>query len=76
MSTRHKGFGKITTNSPVLTEFFRQIWAFAGGCLSFVSSVPDEHIACKPHVRFPESVLCHTKLGSKGIWEQGRGYRE
>ena len=72
MSTKHNDFGNRTMNTHLLTELHRQTWAYIKYCLPFVSSVPDEHVACKPHVRFPEPVLCHTKFGSKVIWEQGR----
>jgi hypothetical protein len=72
MSTKHNDFGNRTTNTHLPTEMHHQIWTFIRVCLPFVRRVPDEHIPCKPHVRFPESVLCHTKFGSKVIWEQGR----
>ncbi len=75
MSTKHNDFGNSTTRAILLTELHRQIWAFIRVCLPFVSSVPDEIIACKPHVRFPKSVLCHTKIGPRVVWERGRGYQ-
>lgn len=76
MSTKHNNFGNRTTNTHLLPELQRQIRLFLEHCLSFGSRVPDGFIACKPHVRYPESVLCHTKIGSKVVGERGRIYRK
>ena len=54
---------------------FRQNWVFVWCCLSGVREGLVKFFACKPHVRFPISVLCHTNLGSDVVQERGRGYR-
>jgi hypothetical protein len=74
MSTNQTDFGNRTTKALLLTKLHKGIWAFIRYCLSFKSTVPYEIFACKPHVSYSESVLCHTNLGSKVVWEQGRGY--